>query len=141
RNYGVFILESKGCHIRNIASISGHSWQMIDWYKSEMKPWEQVDRQVNALNDFLKDSPFSKYVHGRVVLPFVSQYELKQTGLLPEEQLASVWSTDDLSSEQLLKALNKIRVNFPPPKLNDSVWEQLKGLFVRKNQSLELKSD
>lgn len=44
--WGLHVIEIKGCFIRNIEATEGHTWYMRDWYNEEISPQKQAENQM-----------------------------------------------------------------------------------------------
>lgn len=133
REYGIWVLECKGCRIHNIHSINGQVWQMRDWYREQMHPIAQADDQHWAVKNLVQrhyelrqlNLPFTF----RVVLPFVTRSEWQQHGYEQNPVTrGAVWLAEDLRPATLRTALQGPAAE-RMPKLSDAQFQRLLGTF------------
>ncbi|ABI60490.1 conserved hypothetical protein [Nitrosomonas eutropha C91] len=133
RRFGIWIFESKGCTIGNIAAIEGHDWQMRDWYADSMSPISQIEAQLFEVRALFKPSPMLEKLkipfEYRVVLPFISASEWAMQGFSKHPSTNGVvWLEEDIlqtSFRQQVKAVSSAYM----PTLDDAQWEQILGVF------------
>jgi superfamily I DNA and RNA helicase len=87
-DFGLNVIEVKGCSIENIESIEGYTWYMQDWYEDEIEPHEQaqkhmwaiLDRIKNFKHGFLRDEKGNCKINGRafIGLPFINEQEWRK---------------------------------------------------------------
>lgn len=87
-DWGLNVIEVKGCSISNIEAIEGYIWYMSNWYEDEIEPFEQAQKHMWAILDrmklfnhgFLRDEKGNCKIVGRafVGLPFINEQEWKQ---------------------------------------------------------------
>ncbi len=133
RRFGIWVLESKGCTIGNIAAIEGHDWQMRDWYSESMSPVSQVESHFYAVKSLVAlDAPLAKLrlsFEYRVVLPFVSADDWRMAGYSKHPSTDGVvWLEDDIEPARLRQQL-KEGMGRPMPELSDAQWDRLLGVF------------
>ncbi|HAT80511.1 MAG TPA: hypothetical protein DCS17_03655 [Flavobacterium sp.] len=81
--WGLIVIEVKGCPLEKIEAIEGHTWYMQGWYKGEMEPYEQAEKHMWAILDrlkqfnhgFLRNEQGNCKIAGKafVALPYVSE--------------------------------------------------------------------
>src|SRR5262245_39931015 len=54
-DWGLIVIEVKGCHLNQIETIEGQTWYMTDWYEREMEPVYQARRHMFTIIDRMKD--------------------------------------------------------------------------------------
>ena len=133
RRFGIWIFESKGCKIGNIAAIEGHDWQMRDWYADSMSPVSQVEAQLFEVKRLLQRDPelvkFKVPFEYRVVLPFISTYQWTMQGFLKHPSTDGVvWLEDDLEPAPFRKHVRAASYAHMP-RLDDAQWGRLLGAF------------
>lgn len=133
RRFGIWIFESKGCTIGNIAAIEGHDWQMRDWYSESMSPISQVEAQLFEVRRLVQRDPalarLSVPFEYRVILPFVSAADWFMKGFASHPSTDGVvWLDDDLSQASFRQKLQAAASDYMP-KLQDEQWERLLGAF------------
>ncbi|QZZ22185.1 NERD domain-containing protein [Leptothermofonsia sichuanensis E412] len=74
RELGLWVIECKGCCIRNIVSIQGHDWTMQEWHSESEAPIAQAEDQMFAVQNKLTERRETRGLvscNFRVALPFV----------------------------------------------------------------------
>lgn len=117
-DWGLNIVEVKGCSIYNIEAIEGHVWYMTDWYEDDMMPVEQaeshmwaiIDRMKKFRHGMLRDPLGNCKIWGRsfVGLPFINEQEWR--GKFAENMAAPTWYavfSTDLEPSALLKRFSE----------------------------------
>ena len=115
-DWGLNVIEVKGCSISNIETIEGYIWYMRNWYSDDIAPLEQAEKQMWAIADRLKNfrsgllrasNGYCKVNHRAfVALPFINEQEWQEK--LGENLSAPTWQaifSTDLSPERLLHKL------------------------------------
>ena len=83
REWGLWVLECKGCSIANVESVEGHQWKMSSWHREEESPMLQAQDGMYAIDAKLTERRETRGLvssHYRVVLPFVKAQEWKDKG-------------------------------------------------------------
>lgn len=140
RRFGIFVLEVKGCYLHNIKSIAGHTWEMHDWYKPTMQPWKQNSMQIDAVKSLMTDLAIYFPIHGRVILPFISEEQWKQSQLMPSGH-DPIWTSDLLETEAFMNKVDEISKHMPAPKLSEKEWALLKSKFEHRNAMLDIENN
>ena len=139
REWGLNVIEVKGCFINQIETIEGPIWYMKNWYREEIAPMQQADRQMWAIVDRLKEFRFGllrdetgycKVSHIPLIsLPFISEPEFREKFSENISVSASqiIFSTD-LRPERLKQKFIEIkrRVN----NLSQEEWEAVIALLT-----------
>lgn len=133
RLFGIWVLESKGCEIGNICAIEGHDWIMRDWYSESMSPVSQVEAQFYEVKTLVeRDSVLRKLripFEYRVALPFITRNEWSHQGHEKHPSTSGVvWLEEDIEPGQFRQHLQQAALAHMP-KLDDSQWERLLGVF------------
>lgn len=111
RQWGLYVIECKGCKINNIQSIQGQVWLMEDWYFSQETPYSQAEDQMfSVLGKFKNESCLRRgrndLIQGHVFigLPFISKSEWREKGLdrSPASPPTIIFA-DDLEPDALRK--------------------------------------
>lgn len=131
--WGLNVIEVKGCSISNIEAIDGPVWYMRNWYEEEMCPLPQAEKHMWAIVDRLKqfrygilrdDTGYCKVVHRAFVgLPFITEQEWRQKfeGNMSAPKWEVVFSTD-LDPERLRQRLASAPVR-EQKELTEEEWE------------------
>jgi superfamily I DNA and RNA helicase len=133
RRFGIWIFESKGCQIGQIAAIEGHDWQMLNWYATSMSPVSQVEAQFFEVKRlFERDPELAKLkipFEYRVVLPFVTESEWRMQGFSKHPSTNGiVWLEEDISRGTFRQKVQAASAAYMP-KLSDDEWERVLGAF------------
>ncbi|MEN9257721.1 MAG: hypothetical protein Q6L55_03200 [Gloeomargarita sp. SRBZ-1_bins_9] len=130
REWGLWVLECKGCRSENIAQVRGHEWQMLNWYRETETPAWQAEDGMYALEAKFRERRETRSCplsfHFRVVLPWVKREEWRQRGL-PE--VPYVWFQEDLRRVALREKLQLGAQERPQPPLTDEQWQALLGVL------------
>jgi len=131
REWGLYVIETKGCRIENIERINGQVWVMKDWHSSQETPYAQAEDQMfSVLGKFKNESRLRKGRHdliqGHVFigLPFISKSEWREKGLdlSPASPLTIIFA-DDLEPSALRKRLQNIPAEEKQERLTNEQWE------------------
>ncbi|NEQ88353.1 MAG: hypothetical protein F6K26_53050, partial [Moorea sp. SIO2I5] len=124
--WGLIVIEVKGCYLQNIESIEGYTWYMREWYKEEIEPYDQAQKHMWAIIDrlkqfnhgFLRDEQGNCKITGKafVALPYVREPLWKKR--FQEHLSAPKWElifSGDLEDEQLSQRIinSPIKQKYP----------------------------
>ncbi|NES44043.1 MULTISPECIES: nuclease-related domain-containing DEAD/DEAH box helicase [unclassified Moorena] len=124
--WGLIIIEVKGCYLEDIEAIEGHTWYMQDWYKDEIEPYDQAQKHMWAILDrlkqfnhgFLRNEQGNCKIAGKafVALPYVSEPLWKKR--FQEHLSAPKWElifSGDLEDDQLYQRIinSPIKQKYP----------------------------
>lgn len=126
RELGLWVFESKGCRIQNIAAIQGHEWQMNNWHQEYETPVSQVEDAMWAVRSKFESRQetrgFLRFNY-QVVTPFIKRQEWQ---LKRFSELAGIHETilfEEDCSPQGLKELLLERSHAEPQKvITDEQW-------------------
>ena len=86
--WGLNVIEAKGCFIGNIEAIEGPIWYMRNWYEDQSAPLQQAEKHMWAIVDRLKEfkygllrdeTGYCKVSHRAfVALPFINEQEWRE---------------------------------------------------------------
>ena len=86
--WGLNVIEVKGCFLANIEAIEGYLWYMRNWYDDQISPTQQAEKHMWAIVDRLKAFKYGllraetgdcKLTHRAFVgLPFITEPEWKK---------------------------------------------------------------
>jgi superfamily I DNA and RNA helicase len=130
RQWGLYIIECKGCKIDNIERIDGPAWIMKDWHSSKETPYTQAEDQMWAvLGKFRQESALRRgredLITGHVFigLPFITRREWEDKGLdLSPAVPSTIIFADDLEPLALRKRLQEIPAEEKQEHLTDEQW-------------------
>jgi len=128
RQWGLFVIECKGCHIENVSRIEGSVWIMENWHSPEETPYPQAEDQMfMVLNKFRNESCLRSgrrdLIQGHVFigLPFITKVNWKQKGLdVSPASPNTIIFADDLEPEALRARLQSI----PPEEKQESLTNE-----------------
>jgi len=137
--WGLNVIEVKGCFISNVESIDGPTWYMRNWYEDEISPlqqaekhmWAIVDRMKEFRNRILREENGDCRVTHRafVAVPFINEQEwqrrFKNNLAAPKWEL--IFSTD-LTPEQLRRCLDSAPVR-KQKELSEEEWDTALALI------------
>jgi hypothetical protein len=108
RQFGIWVLECKGCRIGNIVAIQGHEWEMWDWHHESETPIAQAEDQMWAVKGLLekqRELRSLNVLQYRVVLSFVKKNEWARKGFEKNPTTRGVvWLEEDLEPLALREA-------------------------------------
>lgn len=134
KDWGLYVIECKGCKIDNIEIINGQVWVMKDWHSSQETPYAQAEDQMfSALSRFKNERDLrrgrSELIQGHVFigLPFISKAEWIDKGLnlSPASPLTIIFA-DDLEPSKLKARLQDV----PAEEKQEVITEQQFQLAV-----------
>ncbi|MBD2246786.1 NERD domain-containing protein [Nostoc sp. FACHB-888] len=133
REYGLWVIECKGCYINNIASIQGHEWKMNDWHSEVETPVAQAEDQMFAIKNRLTERRETRGLvsfNFRVVLPFVKYEEWQSRGLdnFPSTQ-GVVLLAEDLTPKTFREKIIEGDKQNPQTMMTDEQWEMVKAVL------------
>lgn len=137
RQWGLFVIECKGCHIDNINRIEGAVWIMNDWHSPQETPYPQAEDQMfMILNRFRNESRLRRGRHdliqGHVFigLPFITKANWEQKGLdVSPASPNTIIFADDLEPEALRARLQDVPAEDKQEPLTDEQWQIAKGVL------------
>jgi hypothetical protein len=132
RRYGIFILESKGCHIEQIRSIEGPRWSMQGWHSDAESPVEQVNQQMFALKDILERNAAIAgmlRINARVALPLVRESDWHQRGFDKNAAAGNVICQEGCTPQQLRNLVEACHQRYPQQQLDETQWAILLQQF------------
>lgn len=130
RQWGLYIIECKGCKIDNIERIDGAVWRMKDWHSSQETPYTQAEDQMWAvLGKFRNESRLRRGRHDLIqghvfiALPFITRADWKDKGLdlSPASPLTIIFA-DDLEPQALRARLQEIPPEEKQEPITDEQW-------------------
>lgn len=134
REYGLWVIECKGCYINNIASIQGHEWKMNNWHSEFETPVAQAEDQMFAIKNKLTERRETRGLvafNFRAAIPFVNRNEWVDKGFseFPSTQ-GVVLLADDFSTPQALKQkiVEGDKAN-PQTMMTDEQWDMVKAVL------------
>ncbi len=130
RDWGLYVIECKGCRIQNIDSIDGPVWRMRDWHSSQETPYTQAEDQLWAvLGKFRGESSLRKGRHDLIqghvfiALPFITRSEWREKGLHLSPASPPIIFADDLEPTSLRARLQEIPAEEKQGAITDEQWE------------------
>ncbi len=133
REYGLWVLECKGCYIGNITSIQGHEWSMQNWHSEIETPVAQAEDQMFAIRNKLTERRETRGLiafNFRVVLPFIKRDEWHNRGFhdFPSTQ-GVVLLSEDLTPKAFRDKLIEGNKENPQRMMTDEQWESVKAVL------------
>lgn len=137
REWGLYIIECKGCKIENIEKINGPVWKMKDWHSSQETPYTQAEDQMWAvLGKFRNESLLRKGRHdviqGHVFigLPFIKRVDWEEKGLnLSPASPTTIIFADDLDPRALRTRLQTIPAEEKQEYTTNEQWKLALGVL------------
>ena len=108
RELGVIVIEVKSVFSEQIVKIEGYRWTLRNFYATQAYPYQQGQRQLQALLDYWNGDPFLKgQVPGRVLvaLPYVHSEEWLSRGFYHLPSAPPVLCEDNLTKASLLRTV------------------------------------
>ncbi|MFH1909556.1 MAG: NERD domain-containing protein [Chloroflexota bacterium] len=146
--WGLNVIEVKGCSINHIEAIEGHIWYMTGWTSSEIEPYDQAQKHMWAILDRLKGYKYGLLrdetsgncrIAGRafVGLPFITEQEWRKR--FGEHLSAPKWELV-FSTDLELDALRHTFANAPIKQkpLSEEEWEAVVAI-IKGSEALQRK--
>jgi len=139
--FGICVIECKGCQIHHIEEIIGDDWLMNGWYKKTISPLKQAEKAMyavqNEINKFLKKEigrPLRINYSHLVSLPFVTHQEWLEDEY---DELAhlrgSILLKEDLEPEKIKqKLLNCVRIK--QSNITQEEWRKIWSFCTKKGK-------
>ena len=133
REFGIWVLECKGCLIGQVGAIEGHDWIMRDWYCESMSPVSQVEAQLFEVRTLVERDPVLRRLRlpfeYRVVLPLIKRAEWRCSRFENHPSTESVvWLEEDLEPDELRRHLREATRGYMPD-LSGADWARLQAAF------------
>lgn len=130
REWGLYVIECKGCKIDNIERIDGPVWRMRDWHSSQETPYTQAEDQLWAvLGKFRKESNLRRgrndVIQGHIfiALPFITERDWREKGLdLSPASPKTIIFADDLDPALLRIRLQQVPAEEKQEPITDEQW-------------------
>jgi len=136
RQWGLFVIECKGCLIDNIDRIDGAVWVMNDWHSPQETPYPQAEDQMfMILNRFRNENRLRRgrrdLIQGHVLigLPFITKRNWEQKGLDVSPASPPIIFADDLAPEALRARLEDVPAEEKQEPLTDEQWRLAEGVL------------
>ena len=140
-NFGICVIECKGCQIHHIEEIIGDEWLMNGWYKRTMSPLNQAEKAMyavkNEIDKFLKKEigrPLKINYSHLVSLPFITHEEWSENEY---DELAhirgSVLLKEDLEPEVIKQKLSNC-VRTKQSNISQEEWKRIWSFCVKKGK-------
>ncbi|MEL7078654.1 MAG: hypothetical protein AAFY50_06305 [Cyanobacteria bacterium J06648_1] len=139
--YGICVIECKGCQIEEIDYIDGDEWHMKEgWYSKTMQPLNQAKDAVFAVkkevDDFIKyklDRPQALYINNThlVALPCITrqQWLEREFNELPTLR-GAVLLQEDLTPENIRRQLTDC-IAIRQSHIDDELWSKIWNFCTR----------
>lgn len=133
REYGLWVIECKGCYINNITSIQGHEWKMSNWHSEVETPVAQAEDQMFAIKNRLTERRETRGLvsfNFRAALPLVKHSEWQSKGFdsFPSTQ-GVVLLAEDLEPKAFKEKIIKGDKENPQLMMSDEQWEMVKAVL------------
>lgn len=125
RQWGLVVIEVKGCRADQVASLDGHVWRMNNWYQPHETPFEQAQKQAFALRRHFHGNPALAArlrTHALVALPFVTEDEWRERGFTGLPCNPRIIHQNQLTPARLRKRLQELTRGDTQPLLSDDEW-------------------
>lgn len=143
--WGLIMIEVKSITIEQILGITGHRWELQEFYTTHANPYQQAEHQLFALLDYCNLEPIlHQKVPGRVVvaLPRILQSQWQHRGfhnlpssppILFQEDFAplTVDSTSTITPDppRLIEKIRNIPLVVRGGQLSQEQWRMLKAII------------
>jgi superfamily I DNA and RNA helicase len=128
---GLIVIEVKSFSIDEVHAIRGHQWD-TEYYGLTRSPYQQAERQLDALADFCDRQPGLRgQVAGRalVALPWITEEEWERKGFAALPSSPPILFKNQLGQQGLLLAIRgttPLRAGHP---LDDPSWRALMSVI------------
>ena len=129
RELGLIIIEVKSLHIEQLESISGHRWDLRNFYTPTVNPYQQGERQLFALLRHCDGEPLLQgRVPGRVVvaLPCIESEAWLERGFHALPSCPPLLFEDNLGKASLLRTVEDAPPAIRGARLGDKAYETLR---------------
>ncbi len=130
---GLIIIEIKSLQIEQIVSIEGHDWNYQNFYTTSGNPYQQAEKQLFSLLEYVNQEPsLSNQIPAKVLiaLPFISSKQWRMKGFDKLVSNPPILFQDHLLS---LETINKIIYKTPSiikgNKINNDQWNLLLNIL------------
>lgn len=142
RQWGLVVIEVKGCRAEQVEALDGQAWHMRDWYEDEISPYEQADRQMWALKKHFDRYPELRTFPGvaLVALPEVHEDEWRERGFTELPCNPGILHANQLTPARLRARLTALADARP---FSDEAWRlacQVLGLRPVMEETRALRS-
>jgi len=125
RELGLIIIEVKSITIDQIVGISGHRWQLKNFYTNSINPYEQAENQLFALLGYCDREPtLRRQISGRalVALPLIASVQWQQTNWHQLPSCPPLIFQDDFN---LFSKIDQTSPVIKGKSINDEQWQLL----------------
>ncbi|MCC0178428.1 DEAD/DEAH box helicase [Waterburya agarophytonicola K14] len=147
--WGICVIEVKGCSLEQIAEIDGDVWQMRQpWYSPTMQPLQQAKSAMYAIVGEIKEyakrelnRPYLNLTSNHLLaLPFISETEWSTKFSNLPALRGAILLKEDLTPERIrhklfdsLHSKRKDKKHLPSRSVQEKLWEFCKRDSVREN--------
>ncbi|MEA5537832.1 pentapeptide repeat-containing protein [Limnoraphis robusta Tam1] len=132
--FGLIVIEVKSITLEQIVGISGHVWELQQFYTTRITPYQQAENQLYALLQYCQiESQLKHQVCGRaiVALPFILSHSWQQRGLEKLPSSPPILFKDDLvNSSSILDFITQTPSLVPGKNLSPQQWELLQAVIA-----------
>ncbi len=132
--FGLVVIEVKSITLEQIVGISGHVWELQQFYTTRISPYQQAENQLFALLQYCHCEPLLKHhVCGRaiVALPFILSQDWQKRGF---EKLPSsppiLFQESLVHPSSILELITKTPSLVPGKSLSNQQWELLQAVIA-----------
>lgn len=132
--FGLIVIEVKSITLEQIVGISGHVWELQQFYTTRITPYQQAENQLYALLQYCQiESQLKHQVFGRamVALPFILSESWQHRGLEKLPSSPPILFKDHLvNSSSILDFITQTPSLVPGKNLSPQQWELLQAVIA-----------
>jgi len=132
---GLIVIEIKAVTIDQILAISGHRWELQNFYTTNSNPYQQAEHQLFTLLGYCDREPsLRRRVHGRalVCLPLIREEQWYRKGFYQLPSCPPIIFQDQLQEHK--KTISELKLNNSLLKLIEKTTPIIKGCQLSSAQ-------
>lgn len=139
KEWGIIVIEVKSIQISNLIQIDGHRWYYQKFYQSYGNPYQQAEKQLFSLFDYLKNEPILRHkVRGKVLIALpqitIQDWQLKKFDRLPSNP-PILFKNNLENFEHIINYINLQSTVISGKPLSENEWSLLVTLITGKPKS------
>lgn len=123
RQWGLIVIEVKGCRVDQVTALDGHVWRMTNWYRDHEAPAAQAEKQMFALRRHFRDLTDRMRTHALVALPLVPEEEWAERGFDGLPCNPRIIHENHLTPARLRKRLQELTHGATQTRMSDDDWQ------------------
>lgn len=141
RQWGLIVIEVKGCRAEQVAGLDGHVWRMADWYREHETPAAQAEKQMFALKRHFRHLTDRLRTHALVALPQVTDEEWAERGFDALPCNPRIIHQNHLTPARLRKRLQELTLGTTQARLSDEDWQLACQVLGQRDVFTEIRGE